>query len=199
MHAQKKHAKILFAVVIFLFAAAVIAAAVIIASQAHAASPYEKADMSAYAYLSESDTVFREMTARDVTREIDAGSTFVVVFSHARCPWCNAALPVLEQIAEEEDLLIGYVDTRRDPTWKTNLQIDDYDLLVSRLGEYFPLDEFERPHLYVPHVFFIRDGEVVFQYEGATSDYDGSGDELTEAQASALAEIYREGFDLLAK
>lgn len=161
-------------------------------------SGYVPADMSGYKYL-DGDTVFREMTVKDIASEMDADSTFVVVFSQTRCPWCNAALPVLEQIAEEEDLLIGYVDTRRDPTWKTNLQIDDYDLLVSRLGEYFPPDEFERPHLYVPHVFFIRDGEVVYQYEGASPDYDGSGDELTDAQASALAEIYREGFDLLAK
>ena len=158
---------------------------------------YEKADMSGYSALAGEDTVYRDMSIQDLVWEMDAGSTFVVVFSHSKCPWCNAVLPVLDALGTEEAIPIGYVNTRKKWEWRSNIAMEDYDLLVQVLGEYFPLDELDRPHLYVPHVFFIRNGEVVYEYAGAVPDYDGSGDPLDDKQARLLMGIYQEGFDLL--
>ena len=163
----------------------------------HVLEKYEKADMSGYSALTGEDTVFRDMSIQDLVWEMDAGSTFVVVFSHGGGGQLNAVLPVLNELGTEETIPIGYVNTRKKPEWHSNTAMEDYDLLVQVLGEYFPLDELDRPHLYVPHVFFIRKGEVVFEYAGAVPDYDGSSDPLTDKQAGLLMGIYREGFDLL--
>ena len=184
---------------LFLAVLTAVAVGIVICRQnmPHVLGKYEKADMSGYSALTGEDTVFRDMSIQDLVSEMDAGSTFVVVFSHSKCPWCNAVLPVLNEIGTEEAIPIGYVNTRKKWELRSNITMEDYDLLVQVLGEYFPLDELDRPHLYVPHVFFIRKGEVVFEYAGAVPDYDGSGDPLTDKQAGLLMGIYQEGFDLL--
>ena len=194
---NKKRRTIFLCLLLAVLAAVAVGIVICRLERPHVEEKYEKADLSGYTALAGEDTVFRDMSIQDLVWELDAGSTFVVVFSHSKCPWCNAVLPVLNEIGTEEAIPIGYVNTREKPEWRSNVSMEDYDLLVQVLGEYFPLDDLERPHLYVPHVFFIRKGEVVFEYAGAVPDYDGSGDPLTVEQAGLLMGIYREGFDLL--
>ena len=51
---------------------------------------YEKADMSGYSALAGEDTVYRDMSIQDLVWEMDAGSTFVVVFSHSKAIFWTA-------------------------------------------------------------------------------------------------------------
>lgn len=194
---NKKRRTIFLCLLLAVLAAVAIGIVICRLNIPHVLEKYEKADMSGYSALVGQDTVFRDMSIQDLVREMDAGSTFIVVFSHSKCPWCNAVLPVLNELGTEEAIPIGHVNTRKKPEWHSNTAMEDYDLLVQVLGEYFPLDDLNRSHLYVPHVFFIRKGEVVFEFAGAVPDYDGSGNPLDDKQAGLLMGIYREGFDLL--
>ena len=112
------------------------------------------------------ETGFEAMTVKDMLARIEAKDSFAIVFGFADCPSCQAAMPILEATAGSAGMSVGYVDTRANPEWQSNMDIDDYDELAAALGEYFELDEDGRQHLYVPHVFFIRDGEVVLQHQG---------------------------------
>ena len=78
--------------------------------------------MSGCRYLIENSDCFRIMTAWDVCREIDAEDSFIVLFSHENCPWCQAAVPDIAEFAAYHDLTIEYVETRSDPGWRSNLQ-----------------------------------------------------------------------------
>lgn len=156
---------------------------------------FEAADMSGYRNLTSRDICFNRVTTRDVIDGIDCRDTFIVVFSFDKCPWCAAAIPVLNEMANEYGLRIGYVNVRENPEWKSNMDIDNYDELADRLSEFIMLDEDGLRHLIVPHVFFIIEGEVVFQYEGCGPQYDGSGNPLDEIQTRFLKDIYKNGFE----
>lgn len=133
------------------------------------------------------------MTVRELLDKIEAKDSFAVVFGFEACPSCQAAMPILQYEAQAAGRSVGYIDTRANPAWTSNMDIDDYEELTAALGQYFALDADGQQHLYVPHVFFIKAGEVALQHQGLA---DGAEPEtMTAAQQAALAAIYRRGFE----
>ena len=63
------------------------------------------------------------------------------------------------------------------------------------LGEYLDMDTEGKPHLYVPDVYFIKDGQVVDRHEGVTPGLDSPSDALTEDMKKDLMAVLKEGFD----
>ncbi len=143
----------------------------------------QKSDMSGYEKFTDTEHVFYDMTVKEMIQEMDDNETFIVYFGFSECPYCNQAMPILNEVAKEYDQEVGYINTRKDSSWESNTDIDDYDLVIERLGDYLEYDDEGKKHLYTPHVFFIKDGKVVKQYEGVGDTTD------------ALKSIYEEGFE----
>ena len=147
--------------------------------------------------MPEEDQVFDEMTVRDVADAIDRKETFAVYFGFEACPWCAEAEPVLKEEALKADMRVGYVDTRKDPSWKSNTDLADYDLVLRYFGEYLSYDNDGVKHLYTPHVFFVRDGKTVSEHEGTCENHNAAERKMNDSERSELAEVYRHGFELL--
>lgn len=160
-------------------------------------SNYARADMTGYESLKDTDHVFYDISVNDMVEGMDAHKTFVVYFGFAQCPWCQEAVPVLNAVAKENQMQIGYINTRKDPSWSSNMDIDDYDHVTERLGDYLEYDDDGIKHLYTPHVFFIREGKVVDEHEGAVPIEDESRTELNAYEKEELKDIYQEGFEEL--
>jgi hypothetical protein len=92
---------------------------------------------------------------------------------------------------------VGYVDTRRDPSWSSNIDIDDYDLFVEKFSDYLDYDDNGIKHLYTPHVFFIKNGETVFEHSGTVEGHAAHERSMEEAEIQQLKEIYRQGFEAM--
>ena len=164
---------------------------------------FDVADMSGYGGLSDysGPLPFVDVTVQDIHKLMEDGETFVIFISFERCPWCNAVIKYFSEVAAEyadSVAKVAYLNTRRNPEWKSNLEIDDYDLFVRDFDEYLDYDSEGIKHLYVPHVFFIKDGRVVYEHQGALASM-GSDPEtvLTDAMKEELRDLYREGFKLL--
>ena len=162
-------------------------------------SPFAKSDMSGYEGFTDKDHVFFDMTAEDLKKTMDSESTFAVYFGFSQCPWCNEAMPVLNETAKEYKCTVGYVNTRKDKTWQKNTDLKDYDLVVEYLGDYLETDDEGIPHLYTPHVFFVRSGKVVFEHSGTIEGDSSPEIALSETEKQQLKEIYKEGFELMLK
>lgn len=149
---------------------------------------YEISDMSGYSCSEgyEGEYRFVDMTVDDILAEMDAGTSFVLFAGFADCPWCNSLLNPLNDIATEKGLLIGYLDTRRNPAWKNNKDVEGYDKLAERIGAWFDTDDDGSPHLYVPEVFYIKDGEVVTAHQGTVPEQEDPKVELTPEQIQKL-------------
>ncbi|MBQ9068249.1 MAG: hypothetical protein IJ131_04185 [Eggerthellaceae bacterium] len=147
---------------------------------------YPASDMSNYdcAQGYDGDYRFVDMTVSDIAAEMDAGTTFMVYAGYDHCPWCNSVLNYLNDIAVDHGIRVGYLDTRKDPSWKTNMDIDDYDLFVEKFDDVLELDDEGKKHLYVPHLFFMKDGAVVADHPGTVPSQSDSSDPLSEAQVA---------------
>ncbi|MBP3815498.1 MAG: hypothetical protein J6H21_01370 [Firmicutes bacterium] len=160
---------------------------------------YEKADMSGYGCMDEytKDTVFVDVTMEDIDKLMQSKETFVLYAGFANCPWCNALLPRLNDVALEEGATIAYLDTRKNPEWKSNVDIDGYDKFKEYFGEYLDIDDSGEPHLYVPDTYFIKEGEVVFHHQGVTPGLANPNDEWTKDLIKEAETTLKEGFDKL--
>lgn len=161
---------------------------------------YEPVSLDSYECFSdyEGEYAFVSMTVQDIVAEMDAGSTFAVAAGFSNCPWCNTLFPYLNEVAIQRGATLGYLDTRANPEWQSNIDIDDYDLFAERFGSVLDEDADGIPHLYVPHVFFIKDGQLVDDHAGTVSGQENASDELSAEQQEELRTILNAGFDALA-
>lgn len=156
------------------------------------------ADMSGYEGLDDKDTqAFIVSDVKDFLQRLDQKETFVAYFGFKDCPWCNDAISILNAEAKAAGINIYYINTRPNKRVKANREITDYDLLVKRVGQYFGENEEGNPYLYVPFVFFIKDGDVVFTHEGTVEGYLPEYMHISDEQLGQLKELYLQGFELL--
>lgn len=156
---------------------------------------YPASDLSGYAGLEgyEGELVFYDLTVKDIQQRMENGDSFAFIAAFSGCPWCNLCIAQLNDAALAEDMHVGYLNTRLDPSWTSNIDIDDYDIFVELFGDYLREDDDGILHLYTPHVFFIKDGQVVAEHSSTVEGADPSQG-LTEEQSQELIGIYREGF-----
>ena len=138
-----------------------------------------------------------ETDVAEVVRLINDKETFAVLFSFADCPYCNVVMPYVNRAAEAAGQFVGYVDTRSNPEWQNNMDIDNYDLVVKYFGEYLEKDEDGKEHLYTPDMYFIKNGEVVARHDGVVKGADDPDKPLTSSQEEELTMILAEDFGKL--
>lgn len=121
-----------------------------------------KADMSDYAtYDAAADYVYVTSSVQDMYDRLHRNETFAVFFGFSKCPWCRDFMPVLNEAAKRTGhSKVYYVNTRGNPNWKSNLDIDNYDLLVQMAFDYLPYDEAGIKHLDAPTAYFVKGGKV---------------------------------------
>jgi len=163
----------------------------------NACASQNKSDMSGYEGFDDKDHVFYDMSVKDVSDAMERKETFAVYFGFSKCPWCIAALPYLNEEAKAAGVKVGYVDTRKDPSWSSNIDIDDYDLFVEKFSDYLEYDDNGIKHLYTPHVFFVKNGETVFEHNGTVEGHDATERSLSQEEVQQLKDIYREGFEAM--
>ena len=156
------------------------------------------ADMSGYGELNEKDTrVFIVSDVKDFLQKLDNKESFSAYFGFTDCPWCNDAISLLNAEAESAGQKVYYINTRPNSKVSKNSEIPDYDLLVSRVGEHLGLNDEGEPYLFVPFVFFVKDGEIVLTHQGTMEGYEPMIMDLPEDMKEDVRKIYREGFKLI--
>ncbi len=130
------------------------------------------ADMSGYSLARQ--TSFYETETADFLKAMEDGETMTVCFGFESCPFCQTAVPLLAKAAADTG----------------NQDLPGYDLVVQQLSEYLLTDENGEAQLYVPAVFFIRDGAVISAVNGTGTD----DAELTDSEELKLYETYVNGF-----
>lgn len=156
----------------------------------------ERADMSGYEGFTDEEHVFVSATMSEVNSYFEKDETFVVYFGFSSCPWCKEAAPILNDIAKEFDRRVLYVDTRLDGDDIRVETNSDYVQLMELVQEYVEKDESGNEFLYVPAVYFVKDGEVVSYNIGTVGTHDATERVMTEEEVELLKVVYRSGFEL---
>lgn len=110
----------------------------------------------------------------EITKILENG-TGVVYLGFPECPWCQAYVPMLNEVADTEGLeKIYYFNILEDR--KNNTK--EYQKIVDILHDFLQYDDEGNKRIYVPAVIFVSKGQILgFDDETA---YDTKGFEKPE-------------------
>ncbi len=112
------------------------------------------------------DNLFNYRSADEIINILEHG-TGIVFLGFPECQWCQAYAPMLNQAAKDNGLeKIYYYNILEDRQNNTAT----YQKLVKLLSGQLQFDDEGRERIYVPHVAFVRGGQIV------ASDYETSKD-----------------------
>lgn len=114
--------------------------------------------------------------------------TGIMYLGYPSCPWCRNALPTLMELAIKYDIPINYFNLKEIRTEEN----ETYQFLLKHLEGYLEKDEDGTPKIYVPDVFFLKDGMVVGHNIGTVVEQEDPYIPLTEEQKNALMQIYED-------
>lgn len=116
-----------------------------------------------------SDNYFVYKNDEEIIKILEHG-TGIVFIGFPECPWCQAYVPTLNEVADIEGLeKIYYYNILEDRKNNT----ESYKKIVSILNSYLRYDEEGNKRIYVPAVIAVREGEIV-GFDDETS-YDTKG------------------------
>lgn len=120
------------------------------------------------------DNYYVYRTDEEIIKILENG-TGIVYLGFPECPWCQAYVPMLNEIADIEGLeKIYYYNIYEDRLNNT----ESYQKIVSIIEEYLQYDSEGNKRIYVPAVIAISKGEIV-GFDDETS-YDTKGFETPE-------------------
>lgn len=103
------------------------------------------------------DNVFVYRTSEEIIKLMKNG-TGVVYLGFPECPWCQAYVKYLNEVAKEVGVdRIYYYNILEDRTNNT----EAYQEIVSLLGDNLEYDNEGNPRVYVPNVSFHTNGEII--------------------------------------
>lgn len=104
------------------------------------------------------DNPFVYAEASDVIKMINQEESFIVYFGFPDCPWCQAYVGILNNVAKKEKIeKIYYFDIYEAREKNTK----EYKKIVSILKKYLKSDEEGNPRVYVPDVYVVVDGKII--------------------------------------
>ena len=120
------------------------------------------------------DNYFVYRNSEEIIKILEHG-TGVIYIGFPECPWCQAYVPMLNEIADIEGLEKIYyyniLNDRKDNT-------EDYKKIVSLLDEHLQYDNEGNKRVYVPAVIVVSEGKII-GFDDETS-YDTKGLEKPE-------------------
>lgn len=155
------------------------------------------------------DHVFTTLNESEAAEFLRTG-TGAIYFGFPECPWCRAAMPVMDEAAKNVDLdQIHYLNVRdiRDTRSLSDdgtvvieePGTDAYADILAELGEFAPeyegLDDPTQRRIYVPLVVAVKEGEVVVSHMSTVDSQTDPFVPMTDAQHDELLAIYEGLFD----
>ena len=120
------------------------------------------------------DNYFVYRNAEEIIKILEHG-TGVVYLGFPECPWCQAYVPMLNEVSDVEGLeKIYYYNILEDRKNNT----ETYKKIVDLTKEYLQYDEEGNKRIYVPAVVVVSEGKII-GFDDETS-YDTKGHNLPE-------------------
>lgn len=126
------------------------------------------------------------------------GGTGIIYFGMPECPWCRNMLPVLIDAAKSNQIGTIYY---YNPKNIRDENSQEYQKLVNLLKDFLLTDtatqketdknfDKNKKRLYMPDVFFIKDGEIVGDHKSTVESQKDPKIALTKDQYNDLKKIY---------
>lgn len=148
----------------------------------------EYKELNSYIEVIIPDDAYIHYASIDEVLEVLNG-TGIIYFGRPSCPWCRNVIPVLADVATKNGMMIYYYN----PGETKSDDIDKYMTMKNKLSNYLDKDANGNPTMYLPDVYFVKDGNIVGHKLGSASGQKDAYVPLTEEQRNELVSIY-EGY-----
>lgn len=171
-----------------------------------------------YSNLEISDNNPMKYSTYDEILDVIENKSGIIYLGFPECPWCRSILPVLLEVANDNDInTIYYLNIRND---RDSFVVEDGELVYEKDEEgndkkgtegYFKLLDALDEHLtdyvisyedeeydtgekriYAPTVIFVRDGNVLGLHVSTVSSHKSGFDKMTDEQKEELYGIYED-------
>lgn len=135
----------------------------------------------------EDDNIFVYRSIEEIIKILENG-TGVVYLGFPSCPWCQAYVPYLNEVAKENNISkIYYYNILNDRKENT----ENYQKILELLGDYAEHDDEGNKRIYAPTIIFVNDGKIEGMDSETAKDTKGfekPEDYWTEESVQALKE-----------
>ncbi len=150
--------------------------------------------MSGYQWLNDPNPAFEQITMKESLRLYEEGGTGIIFYSYDTCPWCNRAVPVLNQAAKELGVKSYYVDV-----YEPEVTEDLVQQLFTDVDEILSHEKSEKtgniePVFYTPEVIAVKDGKIVSHHTALVDSFElqDEDDQMSEEENEELKKIYQD-------
>lgn len=146
------------------------------------------ADMSGYEGFTDLENQFVSTSLQAVFDGIKNQESMLVYFGKISCPWCVEAIPVLNQVAKENQVLILYVDVAAPENGDDQLR----EQLLTQFAGWLEKDEEGKERFYVPDVATLVKGEIQANHIATVDSHEAHERKMNEKEIAQLRQIYEE-------
>lgn len=157
----------------------------------------EHPDMSGYMYMEDPHPLFKEITVAECLRMFDEKGSGIIVLSADSCPWCEVAIPLVNDVAKQLNQPVYYINSASPyNVANTEEKAKMIDQLQKDLDPVIEPDEDGEKNLYIPFVVAIKDGVPVQGHVALVENVETNemGPQLSDEQKEELRQIYRDLF-----
>ncbi len=103
------------------------------------------------------NNVFVYRDAEEIIKILEGG-TGIVYLGFPECPWCQAYVPMLNEVAKEEGVeKIYYFNIREDRQENTK----NYQKIVKLVKNYLMKDDEGNERIFVPNIYAVKNGKIL--------------------------------------
>ncbi len=147
-----------------------------------------------YPSLEGKSSIIQYTYVDDVIKKINGDYTGIIMFGFKNCPWCQAAISYVDEIAKEkeyEEVLYLDIKDMRDNTESANHEkyLNIYEKIKEEIGN--------PEKIIAPTVIVLKDGKITGYHVATVTSHiivDGNLPPMTDEQINELKEIYRNIF-----
>ncbi|MBQ7991511.1 MAG: hypothetical protein IJ252_00645 [Solobacterium sp.] len=153
-----------------------------------------EADMSGYIWLEDESPAFDLVSIDESFRLFEEKQTGVIFYSRVSCPFCNAAVPVLNDAAKELGVRILYTDIEDPEFMKLSWQERDGKVfhLMELIDSILKTDDNGEKAFFIPLLIAVKDGEIMDSYVSVSEGIDTEHFENTpQENIDHLKELYK--------
>ncbi len=135
-----------------------------------------------------SNAPVKYLSSDELFTKIENKENFVVYIGFPTCPWCRNIVNVLFDTANDNGATIYYINKRK-------LKDEEYNKIYELLYDYLDTDKTGNKVLYVPDVYFFKDGSIVGHHLGSVASQTNPKVLLNSTQKKELKGIYQDLFN----
>lgn len=129
------------------------------------------------------------LSYEELNKKIHEQDNFVLYLGFPTCPWCRNIIPILFDTANANNSKVYYINTRE----LKSSSMDNYNALYELVYDYLEEDKI----LYVPDVYFFKNGKIIGHHLGSVDSQTNPLIPLNDVQKEELKTIYQNLFDAI--